>query len=346
VLRLDPATGKVQEAIPVGTEPTAITVSHGAVWVANHLDGTISRIDPRRDVVTDTISVGDGPSDMALVSHSLWVSNELAGTLTEVDPTARRVVRTVRLGGRPHALTAAGGRLFVGVAAASAAHRGGTLTLLKQDPEFDSLDPATLISLTPTQLLGLTNDGLVTLNHTGGAAGLQVVPDLAVSLPAPADGGTTYSFHLRPNIRYSTGRPVEARDFRYALERVFRLDSPIAFIYRGIVGANACQARPKTCDLSNGIITDEAARRVTFHLSAPDPDFLEKLALPYTDAVPYGSAPRKAVRKPLPATGPYMIAGYRPGHELKLVRNPRFHEWSDAAQPQGSGVFRDCPLVS
>jgi peptide/nickel transport system substrate-binding protein len=335
VLRLDPATGKVQEAIPVGTEPTAITVSHGAVWVANHLDGTISRIDPRRDVVTDTISVGDGPSDMALVSHSLWVSNELAGTLTEVDPTARRIVRTLRLGGRPHALTAAGGRLFVGVAAARAAHRGGTLTLLKQDPEFDSLDPATLISLTPTQLLGLTNDGLVTLNHTGGAAGLQVVPDLAVSLPAPADGGTTYSFHLRPNIRYSTGRPVEARDFRYALERVFRLDSPIAFIYRGIVGANACQARPKTCDLSNGIVTDEAARRVTFHLSAPDPDFLEKLALPYTDAVPYGSAPREAVRKPLPATGPYMIARYRPGHELKLVRNPRFHEWSDAAQPGG-----------
>ena len=335
VLRIDPATAEVQQAIPVGTGPTAITVSHGAVWVANRLDGTISRIDPRRDVVTDTIAVGDGPSDIAPVAHSLWVSNELAGTLTEVDPQALSVIRTLWLGGRPQALTVAGGSLFAGVAAAGPAHRGGTLTLLQQDPEFDSLDPATLISLTPTQLLGLTNDGLVTLNHAGGAAGLQVVPDLAVSLPAPTDGGTTYSFKLRPDIRYSTGRPVEARDFRYALERVFQLDSPVTYFYRDIVGANACQARPRTCDLSNGIVTDEAARSVTFHLSAPDPDFLEKLALPYTYAVPDGSAPREAVRTPLPATGPYMIASYRPGHGLTLVRNPRFHEWSNAAQPDG-----------
>jgi len=335
VLRLDPATGKVQAAIPVGTGPAAITVSGGAVWVANRLDGTISRIDPRRDVVTDTVAVGDGPSGIASASDFLWVSNELAGTLTEVDPQTVRVIRTLRLGGRPQALTAAGGRLFAGVAAAGAAHRGGTLTLLKQDPEFDSLDPATLISLTPTQLLGLTNDGLVTLNHAGGAAGLQIVPDLAVSLPAPTDGGTTYSFDLRPGIRYSTGRPVEARDFRYALERVFRLDSPAAYFYRGIVGADGCQARPKACDLSSGIVTDEATRRVTFHLSAPDPDFLDKLALPYAYAVPDGSVPREAVRKPLPATGPYVIASYRPGHELKLVRNPRFHEWSNAAQPDG-----------
>jgi ABC-type transport system substrate-binding protein len=116
---------------------------------------------------------------------------------------------------------------------------------------------------------------------------------------------------------------------------VFRLHSPVASFYAGIVGADACQARPKTCDLSNGIVTDEAARRVTVHLTAPDPDFLKKLALPYAYAVPDGSAPREAVRKPLPATGPYQIASYRPGHELKLVRNPRFHEWSTAAQPDG-----------
>jgi peptide/nickel transport system substrate-binding protein len=335
VFRLDPATGKVQEVIPVGTGPTAITVSGGAVWVANRLDGTISRIDSRRGVVTATIAVGDGPSGIASVAHSLWVSNEHAGTLTEVDPQAVRVIGILRLGGRPQGLTAAGGSLFVGVAAAGAAHRGGTLTLLKQDPEFDSLDPAILLSVAPTQLLGLTNDGLVTLNHAGGAAGLQVVPDLAVSLPAPADGGTTYGFNLRPGIRYSTGRAVEARDFRYALERVFRLNSPVASFYRGIVGADACQARPTACDLSNGIVTDEATRRVTFHLNAPDPDFLKKLALPYAYAVPDGSAPREAVRKPLPATGPYMIASYQPGHELKLVRNPRFHEWSNAAQPAG-----------
>ena len=75
---------------------------------------------------------------------------------------------------------------------------------------------------------------------------------------------------------------------------------------------------------------------MTIRLRAPDPDFLQKLAQGYTFAVPAGSAPREAVRRPLPATGPYMIASYRPGVELRMVRNPHFREWSPAAQPAGN----------
>jgi peptide/nickel transport system substrate-binding protein len=40
-------------------------------------------------------------------------------------------------------------------------------------------------------------------------------------------------------------------------------------------------------------------------------------------------------RLPVPATGPYMIASYNPKRQVRLVRNPRFHEWSSAAQPIG-----------
>jgi peptide/nickel transport system substrate-binding protein len=72
---------------------------------------------------------------------------------------------------------------------------------------------------------------------------------------------------------------------------------------------------------------------VTFHLSKPDPDFLLKLALPVYDAVP-ASTPLHA-RLPLPATGPYRIAGWRRKGVVVLVRNPRFRVWSTEAQPQG-----------
>ena len=41
------------------------------------------------------------------------------------------------------------------------------------------------------QLLRMTNDGLVAYNQTSGLAGTQLVPDLAVSLPTPTDGGKT-----------------------------------------------------------------------------------------------------------------------------------------------------------
>ncbi len=38
---------------------------------------------------------------------------------------------------------------------------------------------------------------------------------------------------------------------------------------------------------------------------------------------------------PLPATGPYVITSYRKNRSLTLRRNPYFHEWSKAAQPDG-----------
>src|SRR5262249_26597134 len=38
---------------------------------------------------------------------------------------------------------------------------------------------------------------------------------------------------------------------------------------------------------------------------------------------------------PLPATGPYMNAIGASKHVKRLVRNPRFREWSQAAQPDG-----------
>jgi peptide/nickel transport system substrate-binding protein len=335
VLRLDPVSGQVVRTIAVGTGPSAIAVTGGAVWVANSLDGTVSRIDPRRNLVTDTVAVGNGPGALAVGPRSLWVGNERAGTVTAVDLVTRRVTRTLRLGARPQAMIDGPQGLFVGVAAAGAIHRGGTLTLVLPTREFDTLDPAVLISVNPAQLLGLTNDGLLTYNHAGGTAGLRVVPDLALAVPRVADAGRTYRFHLRPNVRYSTGEPVRARDFRWAIERAFRLDSAGAPFYRGIVGGPACERTPASCDLARGIVTSEAARTVTFHLRAPDPDFLQKLALPYTFAVPAGTAPRKARRVPLPATGPYRITAYRPGRELVLSRNPQFHEWSGAAQPAG-----------
>lgn len=335
VLRLDPTSGRVQQSIPVGTGPRAITVGQGAVWVVNGLDGTISRIDPQRDVVTDTLPVGDGPIDLAFAGGRLWVAIEHAGTLIEVDPLRRRILRTVRPGGRPQTLTAAKGRLLVGVAPNGVQHRGGTLRLLTEEPGFDSLDPAILVNTSPAHLLGLTNDGLVTLDHAGGSAGVQVVPDLATALPTPGDGATTYAFKVRPGIRYSDGRPVRARDFRYAIERLFRLRSPGVPFYAGIVGSRACRAHPHSCRLTRGIVTDDRTRRVTFHLDASDPDFLAKLAQPYAFAVPDGSAPYEATRTPLPATGPYRIVRYRPGRDLELVRNRRFREWSRAAQPDG-----------
>jgi peptide/nickel transport system substrate-binding protein len=101
---------------------------------------------------------------------------------------------------------------------------------------------------------------------------------------------------------------------------------------REIVGASRCTAG-KPCGLS-GIVTNQIARTITFRLTAPDPDFLAKLALPVSDAVPSGTPARQL--RSLPATGPYQIASYSKKRRIiELVRNPRFAEWSQEAQPAG-----------
>ena len=134
----------------------------------------------------------------------------------------------------------------------------------------------------------LAYDTLVTYEAAPGPDGLRLVPDLALQIPAPTHGGRTYSFRLRQGIRYSNGALVKASDFRYALERLFALGSPGASFYSDLVGAGACQDHPGNCDLSHGVVTNDEAGLVIFHLTAPDPDFLYKLT-PFAYAAPVPS---------------------------------------------------------
>jgi len=219
--------------------------------------------------------------------------------------------------------------VWVGVQASAAVHRGGTLILLQHAP-FGSIDPGGVGSIASVLTSVMTNDGLTAFERVGGSAGDKVVPDLAVSLPTPTDGGRTYTFRLRPGMRYSNGQLVRPEDFRRAVQR----NAGDTYDFGNIVGASACAAHPPPCDLSQGIVTSDANNTATFHLVQPDPDFLAKLACCVAAAVPAGAPFHDTGSHPLPATGPYEVATDTP-HQIVLVRNPYFHEWSHAAQPDG-----------
>lgn len=131
------------------------------------------------------------------------------------------MVATVAVGGTPTSLTVAAGKIWVGVSASGASHYGGTLVIASVQT-FPSVDPAFFVFVAPPIFDGLAYDTLATFDHTGGADGLRLVPDLAFALPAVTDGGRTYTFRLRPGIRYSNGTALRAGDFRRALERAVR----------------------------------------------------------------------------------------------------------------------------
>jgi YVTN family beta-propeller protein len=339
VVRIDPTTGKqVFAPMHVGNGPTGIAFGDGAAWVANSLDGTVYRIDPGTNSVTAAVTTGDGPDAVAVDARGVWVSNQFDGTIVRIDPGRNVVAKRVSVGSRPLGLATSGDALLVAVRSSSAGHRGGTLVLQADRPTqgdfVDHIDVALSSYTYVSPLLRMTGDGLTAFNQASGPAGAQLVPDLATSLPNPTDGGKTYTFLLRAGIRYSTGRPMRATDFRSTFERDFALGSPTSD-YDELVGGAQCRKHPKRCDLSRGIVADDGAHTVTFHLMQPDPDFLYRLAGSFAYVLPAGTPRREAGTRPLPATGPYMIATYRPRKLLRFVRNPFFHEWSRAAQPAG-----------
>jgi peptide/nickel transport system substrate-binding protein len=334
VLRVDPQTDQVSAVINVGTGPTAIAVGFGSVWVTNSLDGTVSRIDPVNDEVDLTIAAGDGAGGIAVGSGAVWISNQYAGTVSRIAPATDAVARTIAVGNRPLAVAVADGLVWVGARAADTEHRGGTLnTVLAEWP--DTVDPVRATMAAGT--LELTNDGLTAYQRVGGSGSEQVVPDLAVSLPSPTDGGTTYTFQLRRGIRFSDGELVRPEDFRRALERDLILgpDPMYGDPFADVVGGAACADHPSRCDLSRGVVTDDAANTVTFHLVAPDTEFLARLTLTDAVAVPARAPMRDVGLNALPATGPYVVGPGTTQRKATLVRNPYFHEWSHAARPDG-----------
>ena len=218
-------------------------------------------------------------------------------------------------------------------AAALAKHRGGTLTMLWQSAGT-SIDTATDYD-TNWFVLRMTGNGLMGWRQVNGSAGNDLLPNLALRTPIAANAGKRYTFTIRPGIKYSTGATVKASDFVYTMTREFKVPGPGVGLYADIVGAGACIAKPKTCDLSKGVIADDATRTVTFNLAAADSDFLQKLALPFAYVVPAGTPNADTGTKPLPATGPYRIQSYLPNKSMTLIRNANFKQWSAAVQPDG-----------
>jgi peptide/nickel transport system substrate-binding protein len=206
---------------------------------------------------------------------------------------------------------------------------GGTLMAAIVDNP-DHLDSSLSYTNEGWEILEATNNGLLTFKKAAGAAGSELVPDLATAMPTVTGHGLTYTFHMRTGVMFSppVNRQVEPSDIKYSIERLFRVASQGVGFYQGIQGANQYSNTLKGG--ISGIVADDAAHTITFHLTAPDGTFLEYMAMPFSFAVPKGTPNRdiSTVSAWRVATGPYMISQYVPKDHITIVRNPSFHSWS------------------
>lgn len=216
-----------------------------------------------------------------------------------------------------------------------ATHRGGTLNLTAQS-SGGTLDPqVAYISLTK-QIETPVYDTLLTYPKFSGPGVQPVAANLVEQVPHPEDSGLTYRFTLRPGIYFSNGQELTVEDVAASFRRLFKVGSPTAGpYYSHIIGADACLKDPAHCTLSGGIDTNATTRSITFHLTSPDPEFLERLAWGHSAIVPAATPPHDMGNTAPPGTGPYRVVAYDPTQQLLLERNPYFHEWSHATQPAG-----------
>jgi YVTN family beta-propeller protein len=330
VVRIDPQTNDVTQPIGVGNAPGSSAVSPDGVWVTNTLDDTVSEVNPETNSVEGTFGVGDGPAGVAVVQGTVWVANEWDGTLSGIEP-GQTSAHPIVIGSVPQGVAGVNGDLWVSVRGTATSHRGGTLRVVASDPP-PSLDPRYTYDSVAWEVLRLIGDGPVAFEPTGG----DPIPDLATTVPTPTDGGLTYTFQLRRGIRYSNGEVVAPADFVRALERGWPLNpDDHQDLYGRLVGAKACGSHPRKCDLSEGIVTDDASGTITFHLEAPDPEFVYKLTIPFAYPVPPSVPDEKQSVAGVPGTGPYMLEAPMTEDGLTLVRNPNFRVWSQAARPEG-----------
>ena len=100
---------------PRRERPDGDRLGHGAAWVANRLDGTVSRIDPETNSVTATVLTGNGPDAVAVDPGGIWVSNQFGGNVVRIDPGSNRVAQRVSVGSRVSGLAISGDAVLVAV---------------------------------------------------------------------------------------------------------------------------------------------------------------------------------------------------------------------------------------
>ncbi len=156
--------------------------------------------------------------------------------------------------------------------------------------DITTLDPAQCSDTSCGPLESMLFDGLVTLDK-----GLNVIPWAAKSWNVSSDG-TTYTFTLQSNQKFSDGTPVKPSDFAWSMDRSANpcLGSQLSYYLSTIKDASAFSGETCTADqpvgaittlVGDSIIPDDSANTLTIKLAQPAGYFLEALTYSTSFAV-------------------------------------------------------------
>jgi ABC-type transport system substrate-binding protein len=210
-------------------------------------------------------------------------------------------------------------------AGSAEASKGGTLRLNMADADFDFVDPQLAYRTDDWSMIYATSMPLVGFEEKSGAAGAQLTPQAATAFPTVSKDGRTYTFHIRPGLKFSNGSPVTAASFQRSWERILspKMGSPLGVnlsLQDDIVGAKAFL--DGKAQRISGI--SAKGNTLSFHLTSPNATFVSILSMQWFTAVPANLPYSSTGLNTYPAAGPYYIASRDPGRSTVLKRNPYY----------------------
>jgi oligopeptide transport system substrate-binding protein len=192
--------------------------------------------------------------------------------------------------------------------------------------DVKSLDPAIVNDEFSNDAVDRVFTGLVQLNDK-----LEVVDQLAASHSIGADG-TTYTFKLRPNLKFSDGTPLTSSDVAYSIDRAFdpATKSPYALGNITVIKDEDKRASGQIKTLIGDSLLTPDPQTLIIKTSQKAAYFLDELTQVTSYVVEkklvqqYGASFGDHLNEG-GCSGPWEVSKYVHGREIDFVPNPYYY---------------------
>ncbi|MBC7938953.1 MAG: ABC transporter substrate-binding protein [Chitinophagaceae bacterium] len=227
-----------------------------------------------------------------------------------------------RLSRRTFGLTAGAAALTHGWSATAATPKD-TLVLAAAFDDIITLDPAEAFEISTGEITGNCYERLLSFDVSDPS---KLLPEVARFWKLSGDG-KTYSFELKPNLKFASGNPLTAEDVVFSLQRAVLLDKTPAFILTqfGLSKANVKDRVRQSGPLALTLETDKAyAPTLVYNcLTAGVASVVDKkLVLGKEQSGDLGAA---WLKTHYAGSGPLKIREWRANEIVTLERNENYH---------------------
>lgn len=203
------------------------------------------------------------------------------------------------------------------LAGPAAAQDAGTVTLGRAS-DADRYDPHRSSALAAAEVLYMLGDTLVTLDYD-----LQAVKPLLAKSWELSDDGLTYTFHLRDDVTFCSGKKFTAADVVGTMERWLKPDAPNVSVWKAgevesVTAADDLTVVYKLKQPNSGLLYQMAQ----FNFIIIDPEQAETLGEDFGVTAFNG-------------TGPYCFESWQPRESVVLRRHDAYTWGPDFMATQG-----------